>query len=427
VSSARFVLRVLLPLGAGALSCGSGPDPSQGGLVVVVPVDGASSVSVNGNSGNSSGNEYTQSFALGSVADYASFGGNLARLRFDGSGSTLGAFNLNSATLDLAVAESDGSVWWVSQGMGQCSMASQSGQAFGLWTSSDSAFLTVSGTSAPVAQFCPIVTGASTSTGAAGVYGLAVDARWAFVAVGFPVQGSGSGNVGVPDAQGWPGSSPPLTAAAGSLLRFDRQNPTTPLAPLGGVTQLAVAVTSHVLSQNTLEVYWLDASGTGDDRVMRAAKDPWTTGKVLGTAKASTLTGLASNDQVAVWTVSGPPVLGATGCTVFASQADGPPVKIYDGHAAPFLCWGAAVDDKYAYFTTTQVTQQPNYGGGGSPPTYMEGTGIGRVPLAGGALQTVPLSSSRWYGPRRVKVDAQYVYAIDPSFVARVDKSAFGP
>jgi hypothetical protein len=59
-------------------------------------------------------------------------------------------------------------------------------------------------------------------------------------------------------------------------------------------------------------------------------------------------------------------------------------------------------------------------------PTYMMGTGLGRVPLAGGPLQTVPLASSRWYGARRVLVDAQSVYAVDPNFVVRVDKSAFG-
>jgi hypothetical protein len=83
-----------------------------------------------------------------------------------------------------------------------------------------------------------------------------------------------------------------------------------------------------------------------------------------------------------------------------------------------------ALDDSYAYFTTTQVvTESPNDPGG---PVYMMGTGLSRVPLAGGPLQTVPLASSRWYGARRVLVDAQHVYAVDPSFVVRVDKSAFG-
>jgi hypothetical protein len=411
-----------LPLGAGALSCGSGPDPSQGGAVVAVQVDASYE---NGNGGSGS-NSYTQAFVLGAGADYAAFAGTLVRLEFDGSGATQGAYFSNAATLDLAVASNDGSVWWAGQGtnMGGCTLDGGTGQAFGLWTSSDAAFLGISATAAPAAQFCPTSTTSAMTQGNAGVFGLAVDARWAFVAVAFTAQVSGPGNV--PDQQGWPGASPQLTPGPGaSLLRFDRQNLTASPVPLGGVTQLANEVTSHVLSQNTLEVYWLDASGTGGDRVMRAAKDPWTTGQVLGTAKANTLTGLAADDQVVVWTSSGPPLLGANGCTVFASQADGPPVKIYDGQDAPFLCWGAAVDDKYAYFATAQVTQQTQ--GGGNPPTYMEGTGIGRVPLAGGAVQTVPLSSPRWYGPRRVKVDSQYVYAIDPSFVARVDKSAFGP
>ena len=157
---------------------------------------------------------------------------------------------------------------------------------------------------------------------------------------------------------------------------------------------------------------------------MRATKSDWSTAQIVATAPSNTLTGIAASDEYVAWSTSALPTPGATGCTVFASHDDGPPAMIYDGSKAPFLCWGLAVDDAYAYFATTTVVVQFSSDPGG--PTYMMGTGLGRVPLAGGPLQTVPLASSRWYGARRVLVDAQSVYAVDPSFVVRVDKSAFG-
>jgi hypothetical protein len=400
---------MLAALGGFAMSCGTGEDPSQGGSIVVVPL------AVTSNAG------YTQAFALGPVADYAAWGGTFVRLRFDGSGASFGGtFANGEGTLDFGVDPNDGSVWWTGAANGGCDGA---GQTIGLWTSSDASFL-ASAAASPVAQSC-VATGTTTSSGGGvGVFGIAVDTRWVILAVGSVPQEI-SANVGSPDEPQWPGPTPLLTpGSSASLLRFDRQNPSTPMASLGGVTRVADAVTFHLLAQNTAEVYWLDASGTGDDRVMRATKEPWTSGQVLGTAQAGTLTGLAADDDYAVWTVSGPPTEGATGCTVFASRADGAPVRIYDGHAASFLCWGAAVDSTYAYFTTTQVDQfQDN---STSSQVSMEGVGIGRVPLAGGPPQFVSLASPRWYGPRRLKVDSGYVYAIDPSFVARIDKSAFG-
>jgi hypothetical protein len=157
---------------------------------------------------------------------------------------------------------------------------------------------------------------------------------------------------------------------------------------------------------------------------MRASKSSWSAGQIVASAPPNTLTGVAANDQDVAWATSTTPKPGATGCSVFASHADGPPTKIYDGTNASFLCWGMAVDDTYAYFATTSVAQQSSNDPGAG--VYMMGTGLGRVPLAGGSLQTVPLASSRWYGARRVLVDAQYVYAVDPSFVVRVEKSAFG-
>jgi hypothetical protein len=411
---ARIALRLaLLSLGLGSAECGAGPDPSHGGAVVGVQVDPSNS---NGGSG------YTQGIALGASALYTAMSGNLARVSFDGSGSSMGLFNANASVLELAVAAKDGSVWWAG-GNGTNAGCAMGTAVMALWTSSDAEFLTIRSAAAPTATLCPSING-TTPSGPQATYGLVADDAWVVVALA-SASVMTSGPSYVPDQQGWPGSQfTPSPSGNAKLLRFDRQNPSAPMQTLPGVSSLATALTAHVLAQSTAEVYWLDASSAGTDRVMRATKSDWSTGQVVAAAPSNTLTGIAASDAYVAWATSAQPTPGATGCAVFASHADGPPAKIYDGSKAPFLCWGLAVDDTYAYFATTTVVEQfPGDTGG---PTYMMGTGLGRVPLAGGSLQTVPLASSRWYGARRVLVDAQSVYAVDPNFVVRVDKSAFG-
>ena len=339
-----------------------------------------------------------------------------------GADSSLGLFNANGSVLELAVAANDGSVWWAgaSGTNAGCAMGTA---VMALWTSSDAEFLTIRSAATPTATLCPGINGTMTS-GSQTTYGLVADDAWVVVAIA-SAGAVTSGPSYVPDQQGWPGSQfMPSPSGNAKLLRFDRQNPSAPMQPLPGVSSLATALTAHVLAQSTAEVYWLDASSAGTDSVMRATKSDWSRGQIVATAPSNTLTGIAASDAYVAWATSAQPMPGATGCAVFASHADGPPVKIYDGSKAPFLCWGLAVDDTYAYFaTTTVVVQSANDPGG---PAYMMGTGLGRVPLAGGPLRTVSLASSRWYGARRVLADAQYVYAVDPSFVVRMDKSGFG-
>jgi hypothetical protein len=403
----------LLSLGLGSAECGAGPDPSRGGAVVGVQVDPSNS---NGESG------YTQGIALGANTLYTAFSGNLARVRFDGSGSSVGLFNANASVLELAVAATDGSVWWAG-GNGTNAECAMGTAVMALWTSSDAQFLTTRSGAAPTATLCPSNNGTMPS-GSQTTYGLVADDAWVVVAIASASMMT-SGPSNLPDQQGWPGSQfTPSPSGNATLLRFDRQNPSAPMRPLPGVSSLATALTAHVLAQSTAEVYWLDASSAGTDSVMRATKSDWSTGQIVANAPSNTLTGIAASDAYVAWATSAQPMPGATGCAVFASHADGPPAKIYDGSEAPFLCWGLAVDDTYAYFATTAVVAASGNDPGG--PAYMMGTGLGRVPLAGGPLRTVPLASSRWYGARRVLVDAQYVYAVDPSFVVRMDKNGFG-
>lgn len=54
--------------------------------------------------------------------------------------------------------------------------------------------------------------------------------------------------------------------------------------------------------------------------------------------------------------------------------------------------------------------------------TFLVGTRIGRVPLAGGSAEFIDVAGTQYYGPRRVLVDDTFVYGIDPRVVLRVRK-----
>jgi hypothetical protein len=90
------------------------------------------------------------------------------------------------------------------------------------------------------------------------------------------------------------------------------------------------------------------------------------------------------------------------------------------------VCYGLAVDDAhYAYFAILESRQEacncPN------PQTSTFTTAIVRVSLTDHTSTTLPFQQTRLYGPRAFLVDSQYLYGIDPAFVLRIDKKAFGP
>jgi hypothetical protein len=190
----------------------------------------------------------------------------------------------------------------------------------------------------------------------------------------------------------------------------------------------------HVLAQSSTEVYWLDSTHVTTDlgRVMAASKSDWATdiGHRVGGIQAvpglpTGFVGLAASDSYVAWAAAPEPSPGSTGCWVWSSLKDGAPKEIFDSDLAQtsFSCSGLAIDATYAYFAMVEVYVPP----AGVDSSVLLGKGIARVPLAGGPLETVPLQADRWYGPRRVLVDDTYVYAIDPSYVLRFPKTAFGP
>ncbi|MGH7330375.1 MAG: hypothetical protein ACREJX_18665, partial [Polyangiaceae bacterium] len=252
-------------------------------------------------------------------------------------------------------------------------------------------------------------------------------------------QGGQGGFQTTPDSQSFPGSQSPNDARdPAAIARIDRNAPQAAPETVSGLG-LSPNVAIHLLAQNTTELYFPDkgqANGGADIslRILAQAKSTFGTSTPaeiwsLPNSQGTTVVGIAANDTYVAWTTSTfQPVGGHVGCNIYASTHDGTAVLLSGSMNGPgdSTCSGLAIDDTYAYVAITSEIQQPNdTGSGGGAFLVTVGSGIKRVPLAGGPAQTVSLQSQRWYGPRRVFVDDTYVYAIDPDFVARFSKSDF--
>jgi hypothetical protein len=225
------------------------------------------------------------------------------------------------------------------------------------------------------------------------------------------------------------------TAYAGDIYRIGLGTAGGPPRRLGGTqgaTTFLPGFMVHVLAQDAAQVYWVDSTQVGPDsgRVMAALKATWGIdgGRRIGGIQSFGgndvgFVGLAANAALVAWAVAPQPNPGAVGCRVYTQQGVGPPKLIFDADltAAPFLCDGLAIDQDFAYFAMVEVYVPP----AGASQSVVLGKGIVRVPLGGGAPQTLALSTDRWYGARRVVLDDTYVYAVDPLYVVRFPKSAY--
>jgi hypothetical protein len=398
----RSLLSLLLLLAA----CKSGPDPATtGGDVDSLLVPSASTGS------------YVASVVVDSQGQlYLVADESLSVAGFAPDVTLPSTWIAPSVQPEIEIAVEGDTVWW----------AASNGQASSLWSSTEVSFV-----SPPpaVATFPAFETG--------DVVGLIADSTAVYAAVTAPEPPDGGApsppGGPSPDSWQWPAGGVVDTPWVGSLYRIVPGNPPSVLQldVTGGITFLP-GFMQHVLAQNKTQVYWVDSTHVGSDigRVMVASKAAWAsdTGKSVGVLQpaaglATGFVGLAANDSYVAWTVAPEPSPGVVGCWVWSSLNGAAPTEIFDGDLAQtsFDCNGLAIDSTYAYFAMVEVYVPP-----GSLPVLL-GTGVARVPLAGGPLQTVALTSDRWYGARRLLVDDTYVYAIDPSYVLRFPKSVFGP
>jgi hypothetical protein len=293
--------------------------------------------------------------------------------------------------------------------------------------------------SLPVGSFVqsPKATAFFPGSYAGDVVGLVADTSAVYAAVSTPQPATLGLQIPSPDSPAWPGSPAVDTVFAGDVYRVGTNPPSPPVrhgGALGGATFLP-GFMQHLLVQSSTEVYWADSTSVGGEagRVMAASKAAWATDpgrRVGGISAIGTdigFVGLAATDTTVAWAAAATPYPGSTGCWVWvAPVGSGAARMIFDSTQATssFLCNGLALDAQYVYFAMVEVHVPP----AGANSSLLLGTAIVRVPLsAQGSPQVVPLQSDRWYGPRRVLVDDTYVYAIDPSYVMRLPKSAFGP
>ncbi|MGH7293606.1 MAG: hypothetical protein ACRELB_01675, partial [Polyangiaceae bacterium] len=327
-------------------------------------------------------------------------------LRFDQSVAAPSPWGGPARQDEIELAAAGGALYW----------AASEGPTAALWK-------------VPAATFATASPAKSSFGGGGDVIGLVADASAVYAAIAPTPPGPS------PDSWQWPASTAGNAPASGQIFRVvpGATGSVDELTPAGGIS-FYPAMMEHVLAQSSLDLYWVDSAQVGPDagRVMAVSKAGWTSatprrvgGASLVAGTSVGFVGLAATETTVAWAVAPEPTPGSTGCWVWAVTGSANPRQVFVGEPAStaFLCSGLAIDDAYAYFAIVQVYVPP----AGPDSALLRGTAIGRVPLAGGALQTVPMSSDRWYGARRVLVDDAYVYAVDPSYVLRFPKTAFGP
>lgn len=386
-------------------ACGTGGDPSAGGDVASVLV--------------ASNGQYVGSAVVDSQGTmYLTAAGTIDAVTFKPSTIVQSAWSAPAPSglpqIELALAGQQ--LYW----------GADDGHDYVLYTLATGALVS---NPAPLAKF----------PGTGDVVGLVADAKDVYAAVATPTQASEGIVVPAPDSWQWPASPVVTTPFSGALYRVSLPPTALPVklpGPVGGTTFFP-GYMQHVLAQSASWVYWADSAPVGQEagRVMAASKAGWATElghRVGGIQNVGDIpvgfVGLAADDTTVAWAAAGPPYYGSTGCWVWIAAAGGvgATTMIFDSTQArsPFLCNGLAIDETYAYVAKVEVYVPP----AGPGSSVLLGKSIVRIPLSGqGSAQEVPLQSDRWYGARRLLVDPSYVYAIDPSYVMRIPKSAFGP
>ncbi len=213
----------------------------------------------------------------------------------------------------------------------------------------------------------------------------------------------------------------------------------------GGVAQQSApfdfTITHHLMVSSGSSIY-----GIGTSTVWVAPVDlsaaPTAVGQIppaqTGTACTSGAcissgVGIDAANGVVAWSVlqgssicnNGPCTFGSPICSVWKNGASpSQSTRIYQAAGA---CLGLAIDATHAYFALVE-TRPSSCTNCNSYDLYT--TGIARIALDGPDTQqptVLKLDSTRFYGPRRFFADDTYVYGIDPAYVLRIPKSAFGP
>jgi len=463
-----FAPWLIIFAGAAFCGCGSGPNPatvSEVAGILVLPND-------NGNGGGSNPNtSYIAAAApsaagfftsiaqgcggcqSGAQADYASMFAPPSLLAISLS-QDLGSGGSSGSGIDLALS-TDGTVYWAVPAEVTIS-SSGSSAGIALWMGSAAAVVqsaAASQSSVPGWANFPLVTPSTNPSASTPQYssyeivGMVAETDAVYVSVALLPTLTNETVPASPDSPEWvqgaanTGATPTAAHLPSQGLIFAVSCSTPPclgeVAPAAVSTTFDPAVAIHTLVSFNGSLCWLDATSQ-----VLCAPAGWAgttppTPTVLsapslpaGWSLVAVASAGSGNQSVLVWAAAPDIGPGVGGCLVWMSAAGAAPVQVYNGSQDSFFCRGLATDGQYAYFTMNEVaaTNEGPSCTNCTNGTYVAGVvgiGIARVPLAGGAAQTLPLQSQSWYGPRRVFVDATYVYGVDPSYVLRMPLGTF--
>jgi hypothetical protein len=109
------------------------------------------------------------------------------------------------------------------------------------------------------------------------------------------------------------------------------------------------------------------------------------------------------------------------GCWIFETVVGSPSSTMLVFHSTTFSCMDARIDGDDVYFAIIGSDHCNNCGG----EYPLHGLGIGRISLVDHSnFESISVGvNGIGAGPRHVRIDNDYIFAIDPAVIARIDKS----
>lgn len=198
----------------------------------------------------------------------------------------------------------------------------------------------------------------------------------------------------------------------------------TPTGMAGTAPKFFCEQMKDCLVANSSSLFYLERSPAmpNDVAISRRAKDTVDLGTPVAMV-AGTPVGLAVTDTHVAWSTSvvfsntNPPPR----CSIFAAQpATEPGGETQLFHTDAFSCLDVAIDETHAYFAIVELVSFEDQSDG-----ILANRGIARVPLAGGAIETLALGiTGPRAGPRQLFVDGDDLIVVAPFVVASIRKSA---
>ena len=212
-------------------------------------------------------------------------------------------------------------------------------------------------------------------------------------------------------------NSPPTPTMIGSAVTF--QELELKASMVANTSSLYVMTTGNPMMGTVATILAIPKSGV--------PTTPFTTIDTISSSLGNQVlpVGFDANDSYLAWTVA----TNATsvqsvpgGCWVF-SRGVSATATTQLLQTTQFACLDAALDDAYVYFTI--VSSEPNDNNcDGDCQQPLHGDGIARVPIGGGALESLALGITAYAGgPRRIYLDSDNIYMIDPLAIAKIPKS----